>query len=66
MFASLSRKFLASYPLKYNRGFNAAEQVNIDEKLFFISEEKLKIYLTHGEEAPTRLFYLHSSRIAII
>ena len=30
------------------------DQVHIDEKWFFVSEGKLKIYLAHGEEAPTR------------
>ena len=29
------------------------DQVHIDEKWFFVSEGKLKIYLAHGEEAPT-------------
>ena len=29
-------------------------QLHIDEKWFFVSKEKLKIYLGHGEEAPTR------------
>jgi hypothetical protein len=29
-------------------------QVHIDQKWFFVAEEKLKIYLAHGEEAPTR------------